>query len=310
MPILTSEVIYSIVIPVYNGEPYLSNLCRRLADVLRPVTSQYEIILVNDGSTDGSWEKLLALREGDERIKLVQLAKNAGQHNATLCGFKYCTGEYVITLDDDLQHPPEEIPKLISEIQKGYSLVYGRYKKKKHGWFRNLGSVLTNKILADITDNQFDLTSFRIIKSSLIKSIREIACPGMILDLGLMRFISKEDISCCDVEHDESKTTNYNFWKLLQIAVNIMLNHTVIPLRAATFLGVLFSGVSFALGFIYFLRYLLGHFDVSGFTTIVLLMTFFFGLLLLVLGIMGEYLAALFLRQTQGAAYIEKQKIM
>ena len=299
---------YSVVIPVYNGEATLIRLYERLTGVLNKITSYYEIIMVDDESTDKSWEILCGLRERDEKVKLVQLAKNAGQHHATLCGFKYCKGEYVLTMDDDLQHPPEEIPKLITEIQKGYSLVYGRYQKKKHSWFRNLGSALTNKLLADITDNQFDLTSFRMIKGPLIQSLQGVAYPGVILDLWLMRFISKGDISYCDVHHEESQTTHYNFWKLLQIAVNVMMNHTVIPLRGVAFLGVVFSGISFGLGVFYFTRYWLGHIDVSGFTTLVLLITFFSGLLLLALGVIGEYIAALFLILTQKPQSIEKQK--
>ena len=298
---------YSIVIPVYNGEPYLADLHSRLTDTFAKITPHYEIIFVDDASTDKSWGILNRLHQSDEKIKLIQLSKNFGQHNATLCGLKYSGGDFIITLDDDLQHPPEEIPKLIEEIQRGYSLVYGRYKKKKHSWFRNFCSALTNKILTDLTDNRFDLTSFRILKGSLAKAIPEAASPNIILDLWLMRVISKTEVSWCEVRHEESDTTHYNFFKLLQIAANIMLNHTVIPLRIATFLGILFSVISFALGFWHFGMYWFGHIDVSGFTTLVLLLTFFFGVLLFVLGIMGEYIAGLFLAVTQAPQYIVKQ---
>ena len=304
------DIEYSIVIPVYNGAPYLEDLHKRLTDVLEKITHSYEIILVDDGSSDASWQVLCRLGQRDKKIKLIRLMKNFGQHNATLCGFRYSGGHYVITMDDDLQHPPEEIPKLISEIQKGYSLVYGRYDKKKHSLFRNLGSALSNKVLLNISDNKSYLTSFRAIKGSLVKAVRDFSYPSVIVDLWFMRVISKSDISYCEIQHEESATSNYHFGKLVQTAVNVMLNHTVIPIRIATFLGIFFSAVSFGLGFLFFGMYWLGHIDVSGFTTIVLLITFFFGILLFVMGIMGEYIAALFLILNKIPLYIVKEARM
>ena len=298
---------YSVVIPVYNGAAYLDSLYQRLTRVMEKITFSYEIICVDDCSTDQGWEILTRLRSGDRRLKLIRLSKNFGQHNATMCGFKYCSGDYVITMDDDLQHPPEEIPKLLGEIKKGHSLVYGRYKEKKHHWVQNLGSSITNKVLANITNNEFDLTSFRVIRIDAVRAIVDYGFSNSILDMFLLQTISRNDISYCEVKHDKAEVSGYNFMKLVHIAASIVINHTVFPLRFVTFLGFACSMISFSMGLVYLIKYFFNHIDVSGFTTIVLLITFFSGILLLVLGIIGEYIGMIFLIASKRPQYIVKE---
>ncbi len=224
---------YSVVVPVYHGAPYLESLCRRLTEVFKKISPDYEILLVDDGSTDKSWEVMQGLRAQDEKIKLLRLERNFGQHNATLCGLSYCEGNYVITMDDDLQHPPEEIPKLIAEIHKGYQLVYGQYDRKRHSWFRNKISTLGNKVLKKVTGTPFKLTSLRAIQGELVKKIQGLPYPDVIVDLWFMRFVSKKDISSCAIRHEESRTSNYSLKKLFQVALSMFWGHPAIAPKIA-----------------------------------------------------------------------------
>ena len=129
------EYKYSVIVPVYNSCDTLDELCRRLTDVFKKITDSYELILVDDGSRDGSWKKMRELKPKYARARIIRLTRNFGQHNAIMCGFNLAQGEYVLTLDDDLQTPPEEIPKLISKAKEGHDVVYGVYGRKKHSFF-------------------------------------------------------------------------------------------------------------------------------------------------------------------------------
>jgi len=136
-----NNVIISVIVPVYNSEQTLRELRKRLKKVLASlVEDRYELVFVNDGSIDSSWTILKDIATNDERIIAINLTRNFGQHNALMCGFSHVRGSYIITIDDDLQNPPEEIPKLFQEIQKGHDVVYGIFETKKHSKFRNFGS--------------------------------------------------------------------------------------------------------------------------------------------------------------------------
>ena len=140
LPSMPSEPKYSVVIPVYNSEPSLREVTEGIARFFEGGRLDYEIILVNDGSRDASWEVLKTLARSNSRILAVDLLRNYGQHTANLCGFHHATGDYLITMDDDLQNPPGEIAKLIAKVREGYDLVIGRYRVKQHGLIRHLGS--------------------------------------------------------------------------------------------------------------------------------------------------------------------------
>jgi len=303
------EIDYSIVIPVYQGERWLKILHQQLLSTFEDIPGAFEIIMVDDRSPDRSWQVMNEIQKQDARVRLVQLSRNYGQHNATLCGFNYCRGEYVITMDDDLQHQPDEIPKLISEIRKGFLLVYGQYEKKHHGWFRNIGSHVTNKILSKITNNKFDLTSFRVIKRDVINNIIGNGTPGVILDLLIFNTVSSADISYCPIRHNESESSSYGFLALLSIASDMIINYTIAPLKLIIFVGFVFSMLGFGLGIFYVIAFLSGSIDVDGFTTLVLLITFFAGAILFVLGIIGEYIGRIFLKVSGKPLYIVRQTI-
>ena len=163
----------TVVVPVYRSASVLPNLIARLLPVLESTGMEYEIILVDDGSPDDSWGVVCRLQAAHpSRITAVQLMRNYGQHNAQMCGFRRARGRYIITMDDDLQHPPEEIPKLLRKIEQGgFDLVYGVYGDKQHSGWRNAGSALIKAFYRMTFHNRVMVTSFRIIRSELVRSI-------------------------------------------------------------------------------------------------------------------------------------------
>jgi glycosyltransferase involved in cell wall biosynthesis len=160
----SSNVEYSVVIPVYNSENTLVELTERIKNLFCRLEKEYEIILVDDCSRDSSWKVMKKIRENDKNIKIIHLLRNFGQHNAIVCGFNHATGKYVITLDDDFQHPPEEIPKLIDKINEGYFVVYGKYIEKKHSKVENFLSKEFQHLIHFILNipNDIYLSSFVI----------------------------------------------------------------------------------------------------------------------------------------------------
>ena len=173
-----NDIIFSVVIPVYNSEQSLVELFARLHSVFEQMEKSFEVIFINDASRDNSLNVLLELKRSSNKIIIIDLFKNSGQQNALMCGFNYCKGDYIITIDDDLQNPPEEIPSLFHKIQEGYDAVFGYYDKKNHNKYKNIGSLIIRKLnhpIFDVKDIKF--SSFRIIKKEIINEIKDIRTP-------------------------------------------------------------------------------------------------------------------------------------
>lgn len=223
---MTSTI--SVVIPVYNSEKTLTELCRRLIMVLTTLTSEYEVILVDDGSVDRSFEKMLALHAENPRIKLIQLAGNFGQQNALMCGFHYVTGDMTVTLDDDLQHPPEEIPRLIQALNDGYEVVFGIPVVKQHSGWRNLGSKLTAWVLNHLTAkaHHIQVSSFRGLTRRVIAALLQDA-PSFIY-LAPLIFRITQRIASVPVRHEPRRwgRSNYNYIKLIILWVKLVVYYS------------------------------------------------------------------------------------
>ena len=163
---------YSVVVPVYNSAPTLRELVHRLRRVLFQQGAGFEIILVNDGSKDTSWKIISEMAEQYEEVQAINLTKNFGQHNALMCSFSFVSGQYIITIDDDLQIPPEEIPRLIETIEGAdHDIVYGVYGEKRHSAFRNLGSRFVQLVYRMSFNCTKTVTSFRIIRREIVDRI-------------------------------------------------------------------------------------------------------------------------------------------
>ncbi len=297
----------SIVVPVYNSQDSLKLLHQKISEAFGD--RKWELILVNDSSKDRSWKVMNEISEMDDRVTIVNLMNNFGQHNATMCGFKFAKGKYVVTMDDDLQNPPSEVIKLLDAIIHGNSkVVYGQYKSKRHGWFRDLCSKWVNRSLAKITGTGYNVTSFRIIDKSVINEIIKFDNYNVNIDVLIKNIVSNRGVGHCKVIHRKRTVgkSNYSFKKLFGYAVNMIFNYTVWPLRIATIFGFLISFFSILLGVLHFIYYLFYGADVKGWTSLMLLITFLSGLILFMLGIFGEYIGNIYLVVSKSPQYIIK----
>lgn len=303
---------YSVVIPVYNSETSLQELCKRIVAVFIKLGLSYEILFIDDFSSDNSWKLMQALREENENIKILQLMRNYGQHNAIMCGFHSVSGKYIITLDDDLQNPPEEIPKLINKINKGYDAVIGAPESKKDTVFKNAGSSLIRYLTTKIFNKpkELKLSSFRIITRAVVGDIKNFKTPYPFI-AGILLSITT-NIANVTVKHDERKygKSNYNLSKLLKLAFNLIVNYSAIPLRLIAFVGMAVSFLALFLGSFFMIRTLIYDSIVPGWTSVVVLLSFFNGILLAFLAMQGEYLARIIGEVSNRKQFIIRKKLV
>lgn len=263
----------------------------------------YEIVFVDDGSRDGSWTTLKKIKEQyGEKIVAIRLAKNFGQHSATFCGFNFAKGSYVITIDDDLQCPPEEIPNLIGKMEESDAeLVYGVYSKKKHSFFRNLGSKYFKKI-SYLLGRPKEGSSFRLISRNIIEKIIMHHQNFVFIDEILHWYT--DYVSLVTVEHHprKYKKSGYSSRKIWSLLANIMIYYTTVPLKLMVYGGLISSAFFLVLSIIFVLKRFL--FDVPlGYTSLIVAILFSTSLILLSLGVLGEYLSRIYMVQNKKPLY-------
>lgn len=301
---------YSVIVPVYNSADTLNELYLRISAVFKEITENYELVLVDDCSKDGSWNKMQKLKQKDGRIKIIQLMRNFGQHNAVMCGFNFAQGKYIVTLDDDLQNPPEEIPKLISKIKEGYDVVYGAYKQKRHSLLRNIGSRAIWFAYKRIFRTNVNITAFRMIHSSIVEAIKEYDMNYTFID-GLVAWNTNR-IGQVVLEHTERKKgrSGYTLGKLMVLSLSMLTNFWIFPLQMASLLGILFSLLGFCGSVsVIIIKYVI-KIPVAGFTAIFVAVTFFAGVQLLSLGMIGEYIGRMHLNINKRPQYRIRKTIL
>lgn len=298
----------SVIIPVYNGEDTIVQLTERLIKVLPGLFDAYEIILVDDCSPDGSWNVVKKLQQTYPGIvRAFHLARNFGQHNATLCGIRAARYEICITMDDDLQHPPEELPRLVEEYEKGYDVVYAVPKKLPHSWWRNLGSKMTKIILGKIMGIPIrEIGAWRVFRTSLRDAFADYRGPEVYID-PLLSWGTK-NFSHVYVEEDKREigTSNYSFAKLVKASLLILTGYSTAPLRFASMLGFLFMLFGFAI-LIYVLVVFFSLGSTPGFPFLASIISIFAGVQLFTLGIIGEYLARVYDRSSDRPPYVIRE---
>ena len=233
----------SVVVPVYNSCRSLSELYSRLVPVLNELADTWEIIMVDDASHDDSYRVMKTIRQADRRVKLISLEENAGQHHATLCGLRYSFGQYVVTIDDDLQTPPEEIPLLMAEIQKDHDVVFGIPREKQHQVYRNWGSRGIDRIINTIFPHAAGIrrSSFRIMTRELVdRMLQQVRTPVYMAALILTHSQQPGQV---EVEHHQRKYghSNYTVVKTLVMTRNLLINYSWLPLKSAAGLWGLWS---------------------------------------------------------------------
>jgi glycosyltransferase involved in cell wall biosynthesis len=295
----------SVVTPVYNGEASVAELCRRLEEVLPRVATQYEIILVNDGSRDRSWEVISELSSRLPTVRGLNLMRNYGQHNALLCGIRAAKYEVIVTMDDDLQHPPEEIPRLLARLEEGFDVVYGAPKTEQNGPMRAIASRITRLALrsavgADIAKN---VSAFRIFRTQLREAFAGYQTPFVSIDVLLTWATTRFGATTVPFQKRFSGSSNYTFVKLVRYALDMMTGFSTAPLQLASLIG--FTCTLFGIGvLIYvFVRYCLEG-SVPGFPFLASIIAIFSGAQLFALGVIGEYLARMHFRSMKRPAYV------
>jgi glycosyltransferase involved in cell wall biosynthesis len=296
----------SIVIPVFRSRPTLPKLHARLVEVLQQLGVPFEIILVEDCGGDGSWDAIKQLATGDARVRGIKLSRNYGQHNALLCGIRAARHEVIVTMDDDLQHPPDQIALLLAELAKGYDVVYGVAQVEQHGLLRDLASKLTKLALQSAVgaDNARNVSAFRVFRTKLRAAFKDFQNPFVSIDVLLSW--ATNSFGAVKVRHEPRRdgVSNYTVGKLINHAFNLLTGFSTAPLRLVSVVGFLFT----LLGLVVLARvlvvYLFYGSPVQGFVFLATIITTFSGVQLFTLGIFGEYLARIFGRTMDRPAYV------
>jgi glycosyltransferase involved in cell wall biosynthesis len=298
----------STVIPVYNSEGSLRELITQLSQVLPQLSDTYEVILVNDGSRDHSWDEIFEISQTYTWVRGINLMRNYGQHNAILCGIRAARNEIILTMDDDLQHPPGEIPKLLDRLSEGFDVVYGVPNKLPHSWWRNFTSKTTKTAMARAMGikNISELSAFRAFRCEIREAFRDYRSPNLLLDVLLSWGTSR--FATVKVEHHPRQIgkSNYTFKKLFNQTLLVLTGFSTGPLRLASFIGFSFTFLG-----IFILIYVLGRFllegSVPGFPFLASIIVIFSGAQLFALGIIGEYIARIFNRSMEQPTYAIKE---
>jgi len=300
----------SVVVPVYNSERSLPLLLERLEPVLTARARHFEAILVNDGSRDRSWDVVCELTHRYAWVRGISLMRNYGQHNALLCGIRAARYEAIVTLDDDLQNPPEEIPKLLDKLAEGYDVVYGAPAEERHGLWRDLASRATKIALQSAMGAQTarHASAFRAFRTEVRGGFANFQAPFVSIDVLLTWGASR--FTAIRVPHDARRlgTSQYTLRKLIRHALTLMTGFSVLPLQVASVVGFVFTAFGFLVLVYVTGGYLLRGGSVPGFPFLASLIAMFSGVQMFALGIIGEYLARMHFRMMDRPGYAIRQQ--
>lgn len=308
---MQSEIKLSIISPVYRAEKIVPTLVQRIEQAVQQITSDYEIILVEDCGPDNSWQAIQKAAKENDKVVGLKLSRNFGQHYAITAGLNHAKGEWIVVMDCDLQDQPEEIPKLYEEALKGYDIVYARRMTRKDTFLKQLSSTIYHATYDYLSGQDTDKTiaNFGIYNKKVIdefNKMKEVArsFPTLINYLGFKT-------SSVDVEHASrlDGTSSYSLTKLLKLAFDTMLANSNKPLRLTVKLGFTISSLSFLLAIYNVVAYLSGIIMVSGYTSTVFSIWFVGGLILFVLGVIGLYIGKIFDQVKGRPLYVISQTI-
>lgn len=296
----------SVVVPVYRSEAILPELVRRLEAVLPSIASRYELVFVNDSSPDGSWNVISQLVEQYPWIHGINLMRNYGQHNALLCGIRAARCGVIVTMDDDLQHPPEEIPKLLAVLDQGYDVVYGRPAQEQHGILRDLASLTSKLALQNMMGAEIarQVSAFRVFRAEVAGAFTHY--EGSFVSVDVLLTWGTNRFAATPVRHEPRAqgTSGYTFRKLVTHALNMMTGFSTKPLQLASLVGFAFTLFGFGVLCYVLIRYWLQGTPVPGFPFLASIVALFSGAQLFALGIIGEYLARMHFRSMQKPPYV------
>ena len=281
----------SVVVPCYRSAATLPRLATRLHEALAGVVSDYEIVFVVDDGDRDTWATALDVQRRDHRVEAIRLSRNFGQHNALVAGIRAAQYDVVVTMDDDLQHPPEEIPVLLDALTEDVDLVYGVAAEEEHGPARSLSSRITKAGMQSVMGvaNARQISAFRAFRTVLRDGFAQLSGPHVCLDVALSW--STTHVTAVTVKMTErgDGKSGYTLRKLVQHTLNMVLGYSAAPLRLVTYLGFLVGVVGLGLAVRLLYLYLTGQTTVAGFTTIASLVALFASAQMVAIGVLGEY---------------------
>jgi glycosyltransferase involved in cell wall biosynthesis len=297
----------SIVVPVYNGAAMLEKLIQHLTPVCKTI-GDYEIVLVDDGSTDQSAVAIGRLAEKDRHITGVLLSRNFGQHNATLAGLVHASGAIVVTMDQDLQNPPEEIGRMIAALESGFDVVYGLPHRRAHSLYRNMTSNfskwLSSKILS--TGLRGNFSSFRIIRRWVVDEVIQYKSRNIFLD-GLISWTTA-NVGGVEVRNERSDfESQYTLWKLIQHGFNLLVNFSYRPLQIALVIGIVLAVLGLLGALLVIILKLFYGISAQGWSSLMVVILVMGGTQLAFLGLMGEYLGRVLMNTNQSPRFIVRE---
>ena len=305
------QVIYSFVIPVFNEASILPELYSRMITVCDGLETPYELIFIDDGSSDGSFEVLRQFKDADKALQLIKFTRNFGQQAAVLAGFRHAQGEVIVQLDSDLQHPPEEIPKLLAALTEEIDLVTTVAKKRRDGALRVLGSKYLHAFGRLLFGNSFhlNLSSFRAMRRSVIEKVE--ACRDRSRYMAvLMSWMGVPSVEI-EVEHHNRQKgqTKYSVLTLVQLTWDLITGYSNFPLRAVTYMGLFGAGLGFSVMVFLLYQRIVNGILIEGFIVLSAVFAFFAGVQLLSVGLLGEYLGRVHLQIQNRPDYIIEKVI-
>lgn len=273
----------------------LPELMQRLQQVFERIGSTFEAVFVDDASADNSWQVLASLKEQHHNIKIIQLARNYGQHNATLCGFRFCTGRYVITMDDDLQHRPEDIPLLLEKMQTtNADVVYAVARNNPAPVYRKAGSGTWKFFTRNLKQGYGDGSSFRLIKMEVAGKVAQHTQHFVFIDQLLYWYTQHTQFVKVEYMPRAQGNSGYSPLKLFSLTSELLIFYTTLPLKLMTYSGILLSLASLLLAAYFIVRKIFFHVSVEGFTALIVTLLFAVSIILICFGIVGEYLGRIY----------------
>lgn len=282
---------YSLVVPVFNSEGVVGTTVDRIVETFETAGLDYEVILVNDGSRDGSWQVIAQKARENPRVVALDMLKNYGQHNANLAGFREATGDYVITLDDDLQNPPDQALVLIDEAMTGKDVVFGQFERKQAAGYRRIGSQLISMMNRRIFGQPPELviSNFRILRRDVVDRIcaSRTAYPY----ISGQSLLYSSNRSHVPVRHEPRTVgkSQYSMTRILRLVFTILFSYSSFPLRVAAMAGFAVAVLAFVIGLVYLVRGVFFGSSVEGWTSLIVLMAVFNGFIIGMLSMLGEY---------------------
>lgn len=300
----------TVIIPCYNSAKSIRNVTDRIIEAL---DGRYglQIILINDSSKDNVWDVIKDICREYKNVIGLSLSRNFGQQSARMAALPYVNGEYIVFMDDDGQHDPNAIPRLIEKIEEGYDIVYAYFRHKKESMFRRIGSDFARKTVDFIMGKPKEVhqSSFFVVKRFVIEELKNYHSPSPVI-LGYFMQITK-NIAEVEVEHHEriDGRSGYTLNKLIRLWMNLFTSFSIVPLRIASLCGIIFSFIGLILGCTFVVKKLVFHMAPIGYTSLIAVILFSNGILMLLLGMLGEYIGRIFIALNDVPQYVVKEKV-